>query len=72
LQDRSSYKGAYYALSDSEKGELCLPIIDGEGEVVGVLNAKSAEVGECALPKVVFPLVRACVDLGVTGLLSKQ
>ena len=39
---------------------------------MGVLNAKSKEVGECALPRVVLPLVRACVDLGVTGLLSKQ
>eukprot|EP00026_Physarum_polycephalum_P006643 Phypoly_transcript_06694.p1 GENE.Phypoly_transcript_06694~~Phypoly_transcript_06694.p1 ORF type:complete len:238 (+),score=47.09 Phypoly_transcript_06694:1020-1733(+) len=72
ISDRSAYKGAYYAISELEKGEICLPIIDGEGEVVGVLNAKSTEVGASALPNVVFPLARACVDLGVTGLLSKQ
>jgi len=68
ISDLTNHKGTYYrGLSDNEKSELCIPIFGQEGEVVGIINAESWEVGECALPKVVIPIAQACVDLANTS-----
>merc|ERR1711974_249763 len=41
VQDVSSYEGPYYECSKKVQSECCLPIINKEGKVVGIIDAES-------------------------------
>jgi len=63
IQDLEAYSGPYYICDGLVNSEMCVPIFDGEGKVIGIIDAESY-TKNFFTPKNTLYILRACVELG--------
>ena len=69
VQDTRSYKGPYYTCDISVKSEFCLPILDGNNHVIGIIDAESFQSSFFTEERL-LEICKVAKDLGESNLLS--
>ena len=63
IQDVGSYDGPYYACDGDVQSELCVPILDSAGTVLGIIDAESFNKAHFNVQRAA-DVLQACADLG--------
>ena len=64
IQAVRTYDGPYYACDANVNSELCVPLLDSEGRVVGLVDAEAFGENHFT-PERVVEILAACSDLGL-------
>jgi len=67
IQDIEAYQGPYYICDGLVMSEMCVPIFNPEGKVIGIIDAESHQKNFFT-PKNAFYVLKAAAEIGKRGL----